>query len=198
MFFRRPRFRPQKKKSATTAKPRPLTNKQRQQFAREHYQLHHGTGVIQTPSNTTRSKTTTITTSPISPMWSPDILGHRQPTQQQPHSPSFTTPITTPKAPTTDTPDTPTLSAAWSPKILGYHLPQSEKNHTMDSEQTIPFTPTNMHQFLSYIDYIGEIREHGNPIFNLSLHDQSTWYLSRTWTQPHTKITKMIKNFKFI
>ena len=169
LFFRRPRFQPpRKKKTAPAPKPPPLTDKQRQQFARDHYQLHHGTTSSQAPSTPNRCITTSSPTLPLE--WSPKILGHQQPTRQYPsHSPSFTTPPTTPN---TTKNDSTTLSAAWSPKILGYHHHPHQSEHLKTSDQTIPLTPTNMNQFLSYIDYIEDIREHGNPIYDLSLYEQ--------------------------
>ena len=157
MFFRRPRFQPPRKKK-TAHKPPPLTDKQRQQFARDHYQLHHGTTSLQAPSTPSRDITTSHTSPILSTAWSPNILGHHQSTRQHPnHSLSFTT------TPNTNKNDSTTLSAAWSPKILGYHHHPPE--HLTTLEQTIPFTPTNMNQFLSYIciDYLEEIRNHGNP-----------------------------------
>ena len=94
--------RVQKRKSKV-----PLTNKQRQQFARDHYALHHGdTNLLHTstciskpptpaapptPDTTTSKITTTLT--PIS--WSPTILGHNQHYDQHP-SPNQTIPITPP------------------------------------------------------------------------------------------------------
>ena len=60
---------------------KPWTNKQRQQFARDHYARHHGPSSSPLPSTTppTTNPTTSTTLLGLSPTpWSPTILGHHQ------------------------------------------------------------------------------------------------------------------------
>ena len=98
---KRSRSQPLRKKRKKSA---PLTNKQRQAWAREHFALHHGTAGCESswaaaapfPSDldmSTVSSTPPTPTTPLtpSPQWPQQILGHHNLID---HSPNTTIPIT--------------------------------------------------------------------------------------------------------
>ena len=179
-FFRRPghqQIRQRKRKPIKPPKTPPLTNKQRQQFARDYYQLNFGKSSTPTKASSSPLVFKAINTSAISAAWSPKILGHKQFEQQQQQqlnrTISFSSPPTTPitTQQTTET-DSPTLSSAWSPKILGHqqNIYGHQQNHHTQN-RTLPITPPNANQLMSYLDYLDDIHEHGNPINNLSSYE---------------------------
>ena len=47
------------------------------------------------------------------------------------------------------------MSAAWSPRILGHHQFRDPES----LEETLPFTPTNVREMLSYYDHLSEVHE---------------------------------------
>ena len=110
---------------------------------------------ITTPNKNTSSRS-------LSAAWSPRILGHRQFTEARQLSVTLSLSIenTPPPSPT---PDSLNLSTAWSPRIMGYH------DHTFQSaddehlhhlqQQTLPFTPIQLNDMMSYLDYLNELRE---------------------------------------
>ena len=59
-----------------------------------------------------------------------------------------------------------TLSAAWSPDICRYHHHQFQ-SEDRPADQTLPISSLTASQLLSYLDYLDDIREHGNPIFSI-------------------------------
>ena len=123
---KRSRCQPVTKRRKT--KNAPLTNKQRQAWARDHYELHHGAKDHNTPWMAAAAIPSDLdidmtTPTPTTPWAAPAAL----PTD-------LDLDMTTP-SPTTTTPLTPDL--AWSPQILGHH---KKSNHFPNT--SIPITPT--------------------------------------------------------
>ena len=88
-FSDKPRHQKRRKTKITPKKARPLTNKERHQLDRDHYELHDGKRFTpptttyvtppSTPITTTPNHSTTSTpSSSMSTVWSPRILGHHQ------------------------------------------------------------------------------------------------------------------------
>ena len=148
--------------TTTTARPKAIWTR----FGRARHK--HNTAATAQP--VTHDKNTTTSLTPVNPhtstpmknsnlsaAWSPKILKHND----LAHKLSLSSSYTPTHPPCTDSTQP---SIAWSPtlKILGHH-------HAHTSPQnSIAFTPPNANQLISYLDYLDDIREHGNPIFNLS------------------------------
>ena len=86
---------------------------------------------------------------------------------------NYATPCFLTQTPPSSTWDSSDLSSAWSPRILGYHHQyqsrDSDPPHQQQPEQTPPLTPIHVNDIdiMSYLEYLGEIRKHGNHLSDL-------------------------------
>ena len=130
-------------KAKSKAKPRPLTDKQRAQWAREHYEQHHGTTAT-TTTHTTPTKNSSQLQIPVSPqtpnLQSPIILGHCN--------------------------DSINNNINWSPTILGHHR-HSHTQHSTNANDTL-LPPIHIMDMFEYLDHISSNHENIKNLSNSS------------------------------